>query len=237
MNTREPRADGKVSALYDDLRNKHGGSSSRANGYLWHGYFLREQKILMQLVNSDARVVMDVGCGSGLMCQPLVNKRKLVLGIDFNQRACSDAKANGLVVLRGDAFSLPMATASVDEIINCQFFNQQSFPAVEKFIEESARALVRGGRLIMIWRNGVAYVHQCAEFVAKIFSRTHRRPLFPYVNHSIEAIEAVGIRNGLMAEYRAVSFPPLGWISESRDGFAAKCLGASNICVLRKNDD
>ena len=234
MSEPKPRADREVSALYDDLRNKFGGADPKANGYVSHGYFEREQAILFRLLNPKAGIVLDVGCGSGLMCRPLVGKRELVLGVDFNPAACLDAKSNELVALRGDAFSLPLSESSVDEIINCQFFNQQSAAAVAKFIEESARVLTPGGRLIMIWRNGRAYVHRAAEFLAKMLAATNRRPTFPYVNHSMKEIEAIASRCGLAVDYQAVSFPPLDWVSENYQGVFASCLGASNICVLRK---
>jgi hypothetical protein len=35
---------------------------------------------------------------------------------------------------------------------------------------------------------------------------------------------------------QAVSFPPLGWRSEAVDSWLAACIGASNICVLKKAD-
>ena len=94
MVENSPQADEKVNELYLELRNKHGEGNSKANGYLWHGYFLREQKLLFSLLESLAppesaadkndrdklaankrgRILLDVGCGSGLMrkaCQDL----------------------------------------------------------------------------------------------------------------------------------------------------------------------
>ena len=234
MSEPKPRADHEVSALYDDLRDKYGAANSKANGYVSHAYFVREQTILFRLLNPKASAVLDVGCGSGLMCSPLVGKRELVMGVDFNPAACFDAKSNNLLAIRGDAFSLPLSDSSVDEIINCQFFNQQSAAAVTKFIEESARILTDGGRLIMIWRNGRAYVHRAAEFLAKILAAATRRSTFPYVNHSMKEIETIAGRCGLTMDYQAVSFPPLDWVSENYQGVFASCLGASNICVLSK---
>ena len=42
MSKREISADRAVDDLYADLRHRHGDRSSRANGYLYEGYFRAE---------------------------------------------------------------------------------------------------------------------------------------------------------------------------------------------------
>ena len=235
MNRPDPTADQEVDALYRTLRDKHGAGDSKANGYVTHGYFLREQEILFGLLNPSADILLDLGCGSGLMCKPLVNRRELVVGLDFNKNACEDAQRNGLQAIRGDAFELPICENSVQEIVCCQFFNQQNKDAVAKLIEESARVLRPGGRLIMIWRNGEAYIHRGALFLARIAAKVKSNPQFPYENHSLASVVALGRTNNLVAEFGAVSFPPTKWVSNNVHSLAAKWVGASSICILRKN--
>ena len=235
MNRPDPTADQEVDALYRTLRDKHGAGDSKANGYVTHGYFLREQEILFGLLNPSADILLDLGCGSGLMCKPLVNRRELVVGLDFNKNACEDAQRNGLQAIRGDAFELPICENSVQEIVCCQFFNQQNKDAVAKLIEESGRVLRPGGRLIMIWRNGEAYIHRGALFLARIAAKVKGNPQFPYENHSLASVVALGRTNNLVAEFGAVSFPPTKWVSNNVHSLAAKWVGASSICILRKN--
>jgi SAM-dependent methyltransferase len=257
MVEKNPQADESVNELYGALRSKHGEGNSKANGYLWHGYFVREQKLLFSILDSHAsqeraqldvtenksaqsqfsrngKVLLDVGCGSGLMCSPLVANRRIVAGLDFNEAACLDAKTNGIEVIRGDAFGLPIGSDTVDEIVTCQFFNQQSASAVSRFVEESARVLRPGGRVIMIWRNGEALVHRLALAAFRLLERIRDVPRFPYENHAIAGLVAEGRKYQLEAEYSAVSFPPCSWLSEDTGTLAAKIIGASNICVLRK---
>ncbi|MEM7469151.1 MAG: class I SAM-dependent methyltransferase [Pseudomonadota bacterium] len=234
MTESSPKADTEVNSLYENLRAKHGSGNSRANGYLWHGYFLREQEILFSLMNPSAQVVLDVGCGSGLMVSPLRQCRELVAGIDFNEHACADAQMNGLAVTRGDAFELPYVSNSIDELVCCQFFNQQPQASVIRLLAEAARVLSPNGRVILIWRNGEAHIHRAALFLAKMVSAVNRGPLFPYENHSIDNVIEYAQPFTLVAEYCAVSFPPMRWVSEKRGGWGAKFFGASNICVLSK---
>jgi SAM-dependent methyltransferase len=234
MTKKEIAADRDVDSLYASLRGRYGERNSRANGYLYDGYFRAEQRILFSLLNADARVLVDVACGSGLMMQPLIAQRNQLIGIDFNADACRAAKSNGLTVVRGDAFRLPLADTSIDEIVTCQFFNQQTPEAVQQFIAESARVLRSRGRLIMVWRNGSAWIHRLALACFKWIDRARGLPSFPYENHSLESVRAYAAATGLTVDRQAVSFPPLEWCSDETGSERAKWIGASNICILSK---
>ena len=234
MTKKNIAADRDVDGLYANLHGRYGDSNARANGYVYDGYFRGEQRILFSLLEPDANVLVDVGCGSGLMMQPLIGEREQIVAIDFNAEACFAAKVRGLTVVRGDAFALPLADASVDEIVACQFFNTQSQESVQQFIAESARALRGGGRLVMVWRNGSAWVHRIATACFKPLERLRGLPSFPFVNHSIESVRDYSVAIGLTVEREAVSFPALGWCSDNIVSYRAKWIGASNICILRK---
>lgn len=228
-------ADRAVDALYAGMRGRFGTANSRANGYVYEGYFRREQALLLSLLNPQASVVVDVGCGSGLMLQPLIELRAKVIGIDFNRDACLAAKAHGLDVLRGDAFNLPLADASIDELVTCQFFNQQTPAAVEQYTKESARVLRPGGKSVMVWRNGSAWVHRIALAIFGRLDRLRGRDAFPYENHGFEAMRNYAHAAGLAVRLECVSFPPLNWQSQSVNSVLARAIGASNICVLQRD--
>lgn len=234
MSKREISADREVDDLYADLRRRHGDHSSRANGYLYEGYFRAEQLILFSLLDTNAQILADVACGSGLMVQPLIDKKELVIGVDFNTDACLAAQANGLAVVRGDAFSLPLQDESVDEIVTCQFFNQQSSVAVAQFIAEGARVLRPGGQLIMVWRNGTAWIHRIANAGIIWMNKLRGTKNFPYEDHALEAIRSYAHIANLEIKHEAVSFPPANWCSEDIRSLRAKLVGASNISVLGK---
>jgi SAM-dependent methyltransferase len=238
MNSRMPNkeiaADRDLDSLYASLRGRYGEHNSRANGYLYDGYFRAEQRMLFSLLNANARVLVDVACGSGLMMQPLIAQREQLVCVDFNADACRAAKTNGLTVVRGDAFRLPLADAVIDEIVTCQFFNQQTPEAVQQFIAESARVLRGGGRLIMVWRNGSAWIHRFALACFKWIDRVRGLPSFPYENHSLESVRLYAEAAGLTVDRQAVSFPPARWCSDEVGSRRAKWIGASNICVLSK---
>ena len=234
MTKKDVSADRHVDNLYASMRGRYGAQNSRANGYLYEGYFRREQRILFSLLNTEARILVDVGCGSGLMVAPLISRREKVIGVDFNLDACRAARANGLSVVRGDAFGLPLGSDSVDEVVTCQFFNQQRPEAVRQFVTESARVLRPGGRSILVWRNGRAMVHRIALSYFGFLDRLRGLPRFPYENHSLAQIRTYAGAAGLRVALESVSFPPIAWRSEAVDSWLARVIGASNICVLEK---
>jgi SAM-dependent methyltransferase len=234
MSKDEIAADRRVDGLYAQMRERYGGANPRANGYVYEGYFRGEQALLFELLDDNAAVLVDVACGSGLMVQPLIPRRRQVLGIDFNRDACVAARANGLDVVRGDAFRLPLADAAADEIVSCQFFNQQRPEAVARFVSECARVLRNDGQAVFVWRNGSAWVHRLALFALGTLERWRGAPVFPYENHGFTDIDAYAGAAGLVVAARYVSFPPLRWRSAAVTSLPARLIGASNICVLKK---
>ena len=229
------KADQKTDALYAGFRGRFGRRDASANGYRYEGYFRGEQAVVHDLISTDAEIVLDVCCGSGLMLLPLAEAGRFVFGVDFNADACRAASSNGFVVVRGDAFCLPLADHTVDEVVNCQFFNQQTNEAVSAFIAEASRILRSHGRIILIWRNDRAWIHRVAHSVLTAIDRIRRMPIFPQFAHEIRDVEKELLRAGFRIERREVSCAPLGWRSRATDSLRARLIGASYVLVASKS--
>ena len=52
---RQDAADRDVDSLYRSLRGRYGADNARANGYRYHGYFLREQALLFAALKHNRR--------------------------------------------------------------------------------------------------------------------------------------------------------------------------------------
>lgn len=226
-------ADKSVNELYGGIRNRY--NDARANGYRLHTYFLREQEIILSTLDHNPGIVIDIGCGSGLMAIPLISKSKLLLGIDFNEQACKTAKKNSLTTIRGNAFSMPLDTQCINSAYCCQFLNQQSHNDMKLLLSESYRVLLPNGKLILIWRNGEALIHKVAHLLFSLLDKAAGRPSFPMVNHSLSSVEDFAKKTGFATTRKQAIFPLLRWHSDNINGFLAKIIGASFILVLKRN--
>jgi len=228
------KADKDVDARYGFLRDRHGDTNPQANGYRLESFFAREQRILLNAVDCKNGPFLDIACGSGLMLAPLLTQGHKVCGLDFNADACEAAKANGLQILRGDAFNLPLADNSIGQIVNCQFLNQQPPEQTRAFINESARVLKSGGQLIILWRHARSFLHASAHSMFTIMDRFTGQPPFPQYEHPITEIKNFADQAGLVPIKDAVTLPFLKPDMVPSNGVRAKIIGASLFIILRK---
>ena len=226
-------ADKNVNKLYGGIRERY--SDARANGYRLHSYFLREQEILTSEIGDSPGVVLDIGSGSGLMAIPILNKASFILGLEFNEEACQEAKFNGLAAIRGNAFLTPLASESINNIYCCQFLNQQAHENSKLLLSECHRILLPQGKLVLIWRNGEALIHRAAHALFKLWDKIIGRPSFPMVNHSISDIESFAHSIGFKTEKKETIFPLLRWRSNKTNSLYSRIIGASYFLVLKRN--
>lgn len=227
-------ADGEVDRLYRPLRRLYRDQDPKANGYVCGAYFRREQATLFSLIRPGAGLLVDVGCGSGLMVRPLLTAGHDVVGIDFNDDACAAAAAAGLPVIRGDAYRLPLRPGAAATIVNTQFLNQQRTGQAARLLTEIAGALRPGGVAVLVWRNGRALVHRASLPVLRALGRIRGRPEFPLVDHDLAAIVRDAGRAGLVLRESFLSFPPLGLRFRRATAPGARLLGASCYAVFEK---
>jgi SAM-dependent methyltransferase len=228
------QADKETDARYKFLRDRHGETNPQANGYRLSSFFEREQRVLLSALNRNLGPFLDIACGSGLMLSPLLKEGRDVYGLDFNNDACHAAHQNGLKIIRGDAFNLPLPDRSIGQIVNCQFLNQQPAEETRKFIEESARVLKSGGQLIILWRHARSLVHRSAHAVFTFMDKFTGQPPFPQYEHSFDEIKRFAKGAGLQVEQEAVTLPFLKPDYIQSDSFVAHLIGASQYIVLKK---
>ena len=229
------QADKDTDARYKFLRDKHGESNPQANGYRLGSFFEREQRVLLSSLNRDMGPFLDIACGSGLMLSPLLDEGHDVYGLDYNDDACEAALQNGVKIIRGDAFGLPLPDASIGQIVNCQFLNQQPPEQTRKFIEESARVLKSGGQLIILWRHARSFAHKSAHAVFTFMDKFTGQPPFPQYEHPMEEIKQYAADAGMTVEHEAVTLPFFKPDYIQSDSLAANLVGASLYIVLKKS--
>lgn len=232
--TESSRADRAVDELYAAMRARYGPCDPRANGYRLVRWFLREQELVFDALAPEPGLVLDIACGSALMLKPFANVVHPVVGVEFNAIACEQARANGMRVVRGDAFSLPFAEASVRQAIACQFLNQQAPANARRFVLEAGRVLEPGGRLIILWRNHRAVVHRLGHALLGGLDRLRGRAGFPMVDNTLAAVTGYAREAALEVLERAAVLPLAGRRYDPDRDWRARWLGASLLLVLRK---
>ncbi len=95
-------------------------------------------------------VVVDLGCGTGDLCELARDAGARVIGIDVAARMLAVARARRAAdaLLRADAARLPVRDASATVVTSA--FALRNFTAIEPVLAEAARVLRPGGRLALL---------------------------------------------------------------------------------------
>jgi ubiquinone/menaquinone biosynthesis C-methylase UbiE len=133
---------------------------------LWSEYHGHRHEMRYRLVGeaaranlSDGGVLLDIGCGSALVADQLLERDAHYVGIDFGGHHIESAAkrhrdGEGRLrrsFLRGDGERLPLADASVDVVVFTEVIEHLLRP--ELAVWEIARVLRPGGVLVMTTNN------------------------------------------------------------------------------------
>ena len=118
----------------------------------------KEALEVIKFFGRDSEIVMDLSCGTGIMARKLAKSRfyQLIIALDYSasmlemliNKADSEKTSNiveNLVVIRGDAESIPLISNSVDAIYAGAAMHCWSNP--RKGIEEIYRVLRPGSKI------------------------------------------------------------------------------------------
>lgn len=158
--------DGQAKRYYDDFsgwyeRERH------------HGYHAMIDELEAGLIADRCvgRDVLEVGCGTGLILERLVQKTadrpKSLTGLDLSMGMARQAHGRGHTVVQGSATCLPFASSSFD--VAYSFKVLAHVPDIRLALQEMARVLRPGGLLV-----AELYNRHSLRFVAKRLSRPGR---------------------------------------------------------------
>ena len=112
-------------------------------------------KIFNGMINGIGKdlQILDVGCGDGVISEPLVKMGHYVAAVDLPTVATSAHKSNVSSIMAGDAETLTFADATFDVIIASEVLEHMWAP--ENFINEAYRTLKPQGYLIIETPEGI----------------------------------------------------------------------------------
>jgi 2-polyprenyl-6-hydroxyphenyl methylase/3-demethylubiquinone-9 3-methyltransferase len=92
-------------------------------------------------------VLLDLGCGAGLLAPHVAGKGYTHVGVDLSPTALPQAAEHGVTPIRGDVLRLPFADACADVVSAGEIL--EHVPDLRVAVAEACRVLRPGGRLVV----------------------------------------------------------------------------------------
>jgi SAM-dependent methyltransferase len=173
-------AEASLRHLYEDPRTPLSSGVERAE---------RQATVLVRAAASASRrlVAVDVGCGDGSATAVAMARCKLtpgadvsIIGLDWSCAALDLARRRGVSVARASiaGAGLPLASGSVDVVIMSELI--EHVVDTDAALEEAARILTPGGRLLLSTPNLAAWYNRIllAIGVQPLFSEVSLRGIY-----------------------------------------------------------
>jgi 2-polyprenyl-6-hydroxyphenyl methylase/3-demethylubiquinone-9 3-methyltransferase len=131
-------------AQYDDLADTwwdpQGGFA------MLHWLAAARARLVPDATRSDS-LLLDLACGGGLLAPHVAGKGHRHVGLDLSPTALPQARAHGVVPVRGDVLRLPFADAVADVVVAGEVLEHVQEPL--ELLSEACRVLRPGGVLVL----------------------------------------------------------------------------------------
>lgn len=130
--------------LYDDLAGewwRPGGAFAMLH------WLARARAALIPPARRSGAVLVDVGCGAGLLAPHLAGKGYRHVGVDLTRSALVQAAGHGVEVVQGDAAALPLPDVCADVVSAGELL--EHVPDLTGAVREACRVLRPGGLLVV----------------------------------------------------------------------------------------
>jgi 2-polyprenyl-6-hydroxyphenyl methylase/3-demethylubiquinone-9 3-methyltransferase len=131
-------------AQYDDLADQWW--DPRGTFAMLH-WLARARAALVPPAARPGAVLVDMGCGAGLLAPHLAGLGYRLVGVDLTRSALTQAAAHGVTAIQGDATVLPLADGCADVVCAGEILEHVTdLPAA---VREACRVLRPGGVLVL----------------------------------------------------------------------------------------
>ncbi len=155
--------------LYDELA----GEWWRPDGVFAMLHWLAEARAgLVPPAEREGAVLVDLGCGAGLMAPYLQGKGYRHVGVDLVVSALEQAASHGVVAVRGDVTRLPLADGCADVV--CAGEILEHVTDLRSTVAEMCRILRPGGLLVLDTLADTALCRFVAVTLAERFEQAAR---------------------------------------------------------------
>ena len=116
----------------------------------------------------DGAVLVDIGCGGGLLAPYLAGKGYRHIGVDLVGSALAQAAEHGVLAVAGDAAALPLPDRCADVVVAGEVLEHVT--ELDAAVAEACRVLRPGGRLVLDTLNATALSRFVTITLAERFS-------------------------------------------------------------------
>ena len=147
---------------YDDLA----GEWWRPDGAFAMLHWLAQARAaLVPPATRPGALLVDLGCGAGLLAPHLVGKGYRHVGVDLTRSALSQAADHGVTVVNGDATAVPLADGCADVVAAGELL--EHVPDWRAAVAQACRLLRPGGLLVLDTLNDTALSRLVAVRIAE----------------------------------------------------------------------
>jgi 2-polyprenyl-6-hydroxyphenyl methylase/3-demethylubiquinone-9 3-methyltransferase len=196
---------------YDDLA----GEWWRPDGVFALLHWLAEARAgLIPPALRPGAVLVDLGCGAGLLAPYVVDKGYRHVGVDLVRSALEQAADHGLAPVRADATALPLADGCADVVSAGEVL--EHVPQWRVAVAEACRVLRPGGLLVLDTLNDTALSRLLAVRLADRMPGMPRGIHDPHLLVDANALLAECARHGVPLRLRGVRprvWPLARWVA------------------------
>jgi 2-polyprenyl-6-hydroxyphenyl methylase/3-demethylubiquinone-9 3-methyltransferase len=147
-------------------------------------------------------VLVDVGCGAGLLAPHLAGRGYRHVGVDLTRSALDQAAGHGVSPVNADAAALPLADRCADVVAAGELL--EHVPDWRAAVAESCRVLRPGGTLVLDTLNDTALSRLLAVRVAERLRGVPRGIHDPRLFVDSRALVAECARHGVTLRVRGI---------------------------------
>lgn len=203
---------------YDDLV----GEWWRPDGaFAMLHWLARARAALVPVACRPTAVLVDLGCGGGLLAPHLVGKGYQHVGVDLTGSALREAAGHGVAVVNADATAVPLASGCADVVAVGELL--EHVPGWRQVVAESCRLLRPGGLLVLDTLNDTALSRLLAVHIGERLPTVPRGIHDPRLFVDAHTLVAECARYGVDLRLRGIRphlTGVLGWLTRRVRGAA-----------------
>ncbi|MFI6758491.1 methyltransferase domain-containing protein [Micromonospora sp. NPDC050417] len=157
---------------------------------------------LVPAATRPGAVLVDVGCGAGLLAPHVANRGYRHVGVDLTRSALAQAAGHGVAAVNGDAAALPLVDRCADVVAAGELL--EHVPDWRAAVAEACRVLKPGGTLVLDTLNDTVLSRLVAVRLAERVRGVPRGIHDPRLFVDARALVAECARHGVALRVRGI---------------------------------